>query len=341
MMAAATVAGGQLLSNFTGSNVTLLQELVAAGFGPQSTLFNGVGTVPGGAGNSSLIVDVVPGTSVIVPSGYSSVFDASGGDTINGGDNNLNVFLGAGTAFNTGSGSDLIHAGADTITAGSGSTTVVGADDNTVYGGLGAIIDDNSGGGSLLFVGGSGAVSVAGGSGNSTMFGGTGAASSYLRAGSGNSTLLGGSGTGASTLIGNGNVVEFARGSGPTTFIAGTGHSIIDGATGSGQELVFTSIAGKDASALIALNNAADTVVGGTGNSTVIGGGGPDLYAFIAGHAGGSETIFGLKPDDAILFGGYSKNPIASETVSHGSDAIKLSDGTTITLIGIDHKLFS
>ena len=44
---------------------------------------------------------------------------------------------------------------------------------------------------------------------------------------------------------------------------------------------------------------------------------------------------------DAILFGGYSKNPIASETVSHGSDAIKLSDGTTITLIGIDHKLFS
>ena len=56
--------------------------------------------------------------SVIVPSGYSSVFDANGGDTINGGDNNLNVFLGAGTAFNTGGGSDLIHAVADTITAG-------------------------------------------------------------------------------------------------------------------------------------------------------------------------------------------------------------------------------
>ena len=61
-MATVTVAGGQLLSNFTGSNVTLLQELVSAGFGPQSTLFNGVGTVPGGAGNSSLIVDVLPGT---------------------------------------------------------------------------------------------------------------------------------------------------------------------------------------------------------------------------------------------------------------------------------------
>jgi serralysin len=342
MMATATVAGGQLLSNFVGSkNLTLLQELVAAGFGPQSTLFNGFGTVPGGTGNSSLIVDVLPGTSVIVPSGYSSVFDASGGDTINGGDNNLNVFLGAGTEFNTGGGSDLIHAGADTITAGSGSTTVIGADDNTVYGGSGSIIDDNSGGRSLLFVGGSGAVSVAGGSGNSIMFGSTSAASSYLRAGSGNSTLLGGSGTGASTLIGGGNVVEFARGSGPTTFIAGTGHSIIDGATGSGPELIFTSAVGKDATALIALNNAADTVVGGSGNSTVIGGGGPDLYGFIAGHAGGSETIFGLKADDAILFGGYGKTPIASESVSNGSDAIKLSDGTTITLVGIDHKLFS
>jgi hypothetical protein len=95
----------------------------------------------------------------------------------------------------------------------------------------------------------------------------------------------------------------------------------------------------------IGLNNQADMVVGGSGASTVIGGAGPDLYAFLNGHAGGSETIMNYKIGiDAMLFVGYGGNPITSQSVENvygwgKSDVLTLSDGTTITLVGIHQSV--
>ena len=90
----------------------------------------------------------------------------------------------------------------------------------------------------------------------------------------------------------------------------------------------------------MALNAAADTVVGGTGNASVVGGAGPEVYGFLNGYAGGSEAIFGLKANDVLVFGGYATYPILSEGVVNGSDEIRLVDGTLITLVGFNHKVF-
>ena len=81
-------------------------------------------------------------------------------------------------------------------------------------------------------------------------------------------------------------------------------------------------------------------MVGGTGNSTVLGGAGPDVYGFLDGHAGGTEAIEGIKANDILVFGGYASYPIASEGVVNGSDTITLTDGTVITLVGFDQKVF-
>jgi hypothetical protein len=78
-----------------------------------------------------------------------------------------------------------------------------------------------------------------------------------------------------------------------------------------------------------------------------VGGAGPDTYAFLSGHAGGTATILGLGDGDTIAFGGYENakgaatNPIQTETVVDGSDQIKLTDGTTINLTGVDRTLFT
>jgi Ca2+-binding RTX toxin-like protein len=267
--------------------------------------------------------------------GYSAIYDLSNGDTLSGGSGDLSVFLQNNTQFMAGSGSDTIYAGgADTINAATGASTIFsGTAGSTVQGGSG----------SLLFVGGDGAVSAQGGSGNTVLIGGTASNVSDLVAGTGNSTLIGGSGNGSTTLSGGaGNpagassMLAFADGSGATTMVGPqSGDAILNGTTGSGQEVMVAPVSGL---AVVALNNAADTVVAGGGDTTVIGGAGPDLYAFLYGLSG-SEIILGFKADDQISFAGSSS--ILSEKVIDGSDVIQTTDGAEITLVAYDHKLFS
>jgi Ca2+-binding RTX toxin-like protein len=110
---------------------------------------------------------------------------------------------------------------------------------------------------------------------------------------------------------------------------------------GTGNEVFTTSPVGNVGTVVMGLNNAADTVVGGSGASTVVGGSGKDVYGFVKGHAGGSEVIIGLKTTDVVAFDGYGSNPIASEVVKNGADVVTLTDGTSITFEGYDHKIFS
>jgi hypothetical protein len=124
-------------------------------------------------------------------------------------------------------------------------------------------------------------------------------------------------------------------GSGAIEMVGGTGAGAEEMRTGSGQ-------------AFIGLNNNADMVVGGSGDSIVIGGTGPDLFAFLYGHAGGSETIINFKIGiDALLFDpGYGGHAVASESVENvagwgKSDVLTLSDNTTITLVGVHSTLYT
>ena len=66
------------------------------------------------------------------------------------------------------------------------------------------------------------------------------------------------------------------------------------------------------------------------------------MFAFVKGHAGGSEVIIGFNGSDNFAFGGYgySSTVTPTETVGSLGDVITLSDGTTITLAGVNHKIF-
>ncbi|WP_158806420.1 MULTISPECIES: hypothetical protein [unclassified Acidisoma] len=356
MVGAVTVKGGALVEmNFVG----YLPQPQSAGKSNYANFFGSGASL----GASSVIYDgsslqdssvspnaslwIFSNSSVSVPGSYNAVYDGTFGDTVTTGADNQMTFLqdngvGNGTVLNLTFGSNTIFAaGADTINTGSASTLIfAGRNDVNVHGGSG----------SMYFVGGSGAVSILGGSGPTTLFGSY-SANTLLEAGSGQNVLIAGAGPENTTLVGgSGSTWEFANGSGPVTMYAGNSSgsgaspaiSILVGVTGTGPELMKTG----SGNALIGLNAAADTVIGGSGASTVLGGIGDDVYAFVKNQTEGTEVILGFKVGkDALVFSpGYGDKPVASETIEkvagYGtSDVIQLTDGTTITLIGVSHKI--
>lgn len=193
----------------------------------------------------------------------------------------------------------------DTITAASGSTTLFGA----------------STGQTTFSIGGSGS-SVTGGSGD---IAGSASAS--------NSTLVGGTGTSLFTVTGSNNLVVAGQ----------SGTTGVDLSQTTGAETLTTNPLGNSGTLVATLGSGADSVIGGSGASTITAGSGNDVFGFVNGHAGGSEVIVGFTSNDTLAFGGYgySLTNAPTETVTGGSDVITLTDGTTITLVGVDHKLFS
>ncbi|GAB0116933.1 hypothetical protein Acid7E03_10050 [Acidisoma sp. 7E03] len=196
----------------------------------------------------------------------------------------------------------IFAAANDTISAATGSTTLFGA----------------STGQTTFSLGGSDS-SVTGGAGSIV---GTASGS--------NSTLVGGSGTSLFSVTGSNSLVVAGQG----------GTTGVDLSKSTGPETIATNPLGNSGTLVATLGSGADSVIGGGGASTITAGSGNDVFGFVNGHAGGSEVIIGFNSKDTLAFGGYSGN-FLTESVSGGSDVIKLSDGTTITLVGIDHKLFS
>jgi serralysin len=171
---------------------------------------------------------------------------------------------------------------------------------------------------------------------NSSIVGGAGDIAAT--ASGANTTLIGGSGTSNFTVSGAGSIAVSGPGPGTTNI------SLTD--TGGAE--VATNPLGNSGTLVASLSaTGADTVVGGSGHSSITGGGGHDVFAFVAGHGGGTETISGFTSSDTFAFSsayGYSLTNPPPEQVVAGNDVITLTDGTeitTITLVGINHTLFS
>jgi Ca2+-binding RTX toxin-like protein len=302
-----------------------------------NAVFNGTATTSNSAkpNAGTVAVDLAGTGAATVPAGYSDLYVVNGSN-ITGSSDNQTAFIGNSSHFTIGSGADTVYAGgADTITGGSGADTIYG-------GGSGATVQ--GGAGRLFFAGGTGAVSVNGGAGDNTLVGGSGGNWTYLKGGSGNNTLIGGSFSGTSSLVGGaGNATILAYGSGPTYIRAADGNSVINGTLGTGPQLVFGP-SSDHGSAIIALNNAADTVVSALSSTsaqqtTIIGGTGHDTYGFLMPQLGTGEndiTIYGWKPTDTIAFSGIKG---LTETQGDQGDYIAIPGFVSVLLVGINHNV--
>ncbi|MDX7799553.1 retention module-containing protein [Aeromonas caviae] len=157
-----------------------------------------------------------------------------------------------------------------------------------------------------ILIGGSGNDTLNGNAGNDILLGGLG--NDSLNGGEGNDLLIGGAGN--DTLNGgNGNdtasyfdsaagVTVTVNGANQNTGGAGTdslsnmenlvGSMFNDSLTGDGNANVLSGLAGND---ILSGGGGDDLLVGGTGSDTLTGGAGKDTFKWMAGDAGGTDTI--------------------------------------------------
>ena len=184
-----------------------------------------------------------------------------------------------------------------------------------------------------------------------TLFGASGGGIDHFSISGANSSITGGTGSivgtasgSNSTLVG-GTGISIFNVTGPNSLaVAGSaGVTGINEQASTGPETIATNPLGNSGTLVAILGSGADTVIGGSGASTITGGSGNDVFAFIKGHAGGSEVIIGFNASDNLAFAGYgyTATNLPTEAVGSIGDVITLNDGTTITLAGVDHKIFS
>jgi serralysin len=257
----------------------------------------------------------------------------------------LNSFFNSSTAFTVFSAS-----GASTV---SGPAVVATSNSALTISGATAVVDTSSGGNSVVVTTKTAVFAAANDTVSAT------AASTIFGAGAG-VTQFTASGSGSSVSGGAGGFVGTVSGAN-STLVGGTSASIVSvaganslavagsaGITGinekgsTGAETIATNPLGNTGKLVAILGSGADSVLGGSGASTITGGSGNDVFAFIKGHASGSEVIIDFTAKDNLAFAGYGYTGASLPTEAVGSlgDVITLSDGTTITLAGFDHKIF-
>ncbi|MBW4023798.1 MAG: hypothetical protein HIU92_11795 [Proteobacteria bacterium] len=258
----------------------------------------------------------------------------------------FSTFFNSSTSFTVLSGSGVSTAGGPLVVGGTHSHVTVAA--------ASAVVDTSAGGNaitvttaSVVFAGPNDAISAAAGS--MTLFGaGSGVTQFDIRGGK--TSITGGTGgivgtvSGANSTLVGGSGKSIYHVTGWNDFAVGgpSGVTVIDASASTGPEAISTNPL-RNAGALVAiLGSGPDSVVGGSGASTVAAGTGSDVFGFIKGHAGGSEVIIGFNARDDLAFAGYGygTSNLPVETVGSLGDVMTLSDGTTILLAGIDHKIF-
>jgi Ca2+-binding RTX toxin-like protein len=255
------------------------------------------------------------------------------------GDNNNDIFIGTtgsdtittGTGHNLigpGSGNDIIFAhGSDVIFPDTGGTETIFAFGPVLAAvGSGKMAFINGSNPSTVLGGGSGSATISGGAGGGLYAGGTG----------GLNVIIGGAG--ACTMFGSsGSDLLAAGGAGANLLIAGSGNETLTGVGSTGNNVMYAG-AGTD---LLGGGAGNETFFAGHGNATVIGGSGADLYGFVNGLAGGTETVFGFNTakGDAISLQGYgpneAQNDLANAAVGGGNTTLTLSDNTQVTFVGV------
>ena len=339
-LTAAAPLGASTVTDMVPNIVSLLSENQALSLTGSDTVFAGSGedtitagilaaSVSGGSGRLTFQGGVTAST-VSGGTGSATLYGGTGGGSYAGGASpgNLLVAAGGNTTLIGGGGTDVLIAGPgattligstaghDTMVGGAGSDTIVAGTADAVYAGSGQSTVYASAGGYDTVIG-AGNDEVVGAGGHNSLFGGAG--SDTLFAGDGGNVLVGG--TGASVLVG---------GSGSTDFIGGTGASTVSG--GAGSDTVWTGAGTMTAT----LGDGADTTILQSGNASIFGGVGPDLYDVVNANAGGRNVISGFKIGiDTIALYGYPAP--ATVVVAGGNTTLGLGDGTSITLLGITH----
>lgn len=284
--------------------------LVDAGVGADTIYAGGASTLVTGGSGSLFLVAGTGSVTVTGGTGAATVFGGAGGGSFEGGRSGQNVLVaGAGNTTLVGGGAG------DVLVAGSGTSTLVLKADGVAFGGAGQ--STMYGAENSTMVGSDHGEVMVAGAGPEALWAGTG--TSVLHGGTGDDTLVGGV-SGQATLVG---------GSGDNLFLGLGGKTVAQGGTGND---VFFAGSGD---MTITEGNGADNVVFGTGNATVSAGKGTDLFTFLNGHAGGADVVSNFKvgADQVQLFG-YDANA-AQVHAGGGNTTVNLSDGTTITLLGV------
>jgi hypothetical protein len=208
--------------------------------------------------------------------------------------------------------------------------------------------------------GGSGLLNVTDNGTSSTIIGGTGELN-VTEAGAG-AVILGGSGpldvtdTGTNTSIvaSSGATTVTAINASPVVFgVAGADVQYVNDSAGTGTVIAGAgnetlNAAGSTVATLMFAGSGNDALIGGSGNDTLISGsgsasmtGGAGDNAFVIVHQAGEPTnvITDYNANDTAIFDGYATsdvmNAFANATVTGGSSFIDLSDGTTVTFLGV------
>jgi Bacterial Ig-like domain/RTX calcium-binding nonapeptide repeat (4 copies) len=266
----------------TGTNLTYLT-------GGADGVFLGEAGASGNYGQNTVITPAQGSGHFIIEAGGGKnvIVAASGDNSISGGTGANLITLGTGSNVVASGGTDTIvgGSGAATITAGAGGV----ANSALVFMNGGAMTFINGGGASTL-TGGAGSATVNAGAGGGAYWGGT----------AGHNVMT--AGTGAATLFGGGSGDDLAAGAGRGDALlvaaASSGNATLTAAGSKGDNVMFT----RRTNALVTGGGGADTIVGGTGHSTV--------------HAGaGQDLIFTGKAGD-VVYGGKGTSTVASSTAA-------------------------
>ena len=336
------IIGNQATDSIVGSNagdVLIGTSQVSTEFWDQQEC-----TIVGSA-NDSIITGY--GDANITTSDYRSlIFAGPASNTINS--NGTDTIIGAATGVSTdtvnayasdlvfgpGSGEMLFNAvgGPDSLVGSQGQISINGSaqDGSVIWGGTGDIFFQG-GAGNAAIVQESGEMQILGGSGATTFWGGTGA--SEITGTAGNSEFV--VGEGSSTISAAAGNIVFLIGDAACS-IAGTGNGVQINAASSTANNIFQAGAGDET---ILGGQGNDLFAAGSGNSSLIGGTSADTISLTDGTAGGNITAYEFNASNVTIdlhdYGISAQTFLDSATVSGGSMAFNLPDGSQLNLIGI------
>jgi Ca2+-binding RTX toxin-like protein/V8-like Glu-specific endopeptidase len=316
-----TLVGGSAGALFTEAANGGAWDIAFGGGSNTVVAGGGSDTISAGSGNNLIFLG--SGVSSVASTGTDTIVGGSGAATVSAGANQALVFAGgAALTFDAGS-------GVSTVIAGAGGATVQGGSAGTLFFADGAS-SYHGGGAADTVLGGSGPLTANGGGGSVLIFGGANG-HNRLTSGGGQATLVGGGGGDVLTATGTANVV----------LVASSGAETLNGTGGSGANIFFGGV-GND---LIEGGGGNDLILAGKGNDTLSGGRGVNVFEFVDGYGGGTDTItdFSASRDYVELAGfatGLSATVLTaaivkSETVSSSGTTIALPDGTQILFSGV------